>query len=70
MSKLIHYSGPAGSILLPSGYKRLAWIESNGTAIINTGYAPTATTELYFEASGIGGHYIGSRSSAFDYNGT
>ena len=69
MSKLIHYSGPAGSILLPQGYTRLAWVESDGTAVIDTGYAPIATTELYFEASGIGGHYIGSRT-AFDGSGT
>lgn len=49
MSKLIHYSGPAGSYLLPSGYTRLAWIESDGTAAIDTGMTFSATTIRQFE---------------------
>lgn len=49
MSKLIHYSGPAGSILLPQGYTRLAYIESTGTQWVNTGWKTTNKTEIYTE---------------------
>ena len=42
MSKLIHYSGPAGSYILPSGYIRLAWIEGNGNSYIDTGWKYTS----------------------------
>ena len=42
MSKLIHYSGPAGSYILPSGYTRLAWIEGNGNSYIDTGWKYTS----------------------------
>lgn len=36
MSKLIHYSGPAGSYILPSGYTRLAYIQSTGSQWVDT----------------------------------
>lgn len=51
MSKLIHYSGPAGSILLPQGYARLAYIESTGTQWIDTGWKPTSNMVTYIEYS-------------------
>ena len=49
MSKLIHYSGPAGSYILPSGYTRLTYIQSTGTAAIDTGMTFSATTMREFE---------------------
>lgn len=49
MSKLIHYSGPTGSILLPQGYTRLAYIESTGTQWVNTEWKTTNKTEIYTE---------------------
>lgn len=49
MSKLIHYSSPAGSILLPQGYTRLAYIESTGTQWVDTGWKTTNKTEIYTE---------------------
>lgn len=42
MSKLIHYSSPNGSYILPSGYTRLAWIEGNGSSYIDTGWKYTS----------------------------
>lgn len=49
MSKLIHYSGPAGSILLPSGYTRLAYIESTGTQWVDSGWKPNQNTSAYLQ---------------------
>ena len=51
MSKLIHYSGPAGSILLPQGYTRLAYIESNADAWFSAGIAATANTKYKIKFS-------------------
>ena len=48
MSCLIRYN-PAGSILLPQGYTRLAYIESTGTQWVNTGWKTTNKTEIYTE---------------------
>ena len=51
MSKLIHYSGPAGSILLPQGYTRLAYIEGNADAWFSAGIAATANTKYKIKFS-------------------
>ena len=51
MSKLIHYSGPAGSILLPQGYTRLAYIEGNANAWFSAGIAATANTKYKIKFS-------------------
>lgn len=42
MSKLIHYSGPNGTILLRQGLERLAWLQGDGTAYIDTGWKYTS----------------------------
>lgn len=49
MSKLIHYSGPAGSILLPSGYTRLSYIQSTGSQWVDTRIVPTNTTRVFID---------------------
>ena len=51
MSKLIHYSSPAGSILLPQGYTRLAYIEGNADAWFSAGIAATANTKYKIKFS-------------------
>lgn len=43
MSKLIHYSGPAGSYLLPNGYTRLFWIQSTGDQWVDSGLKVDST---------------------------
>ena len=51
MSKLIHYSSPAGSILLPQGYTRLAYIEGNANAWFSAGIAAIANTKYKIKFS-------------------
>lgn len=51
MSKLIHYSGPAGSILLPSGYTRLLYIQFTGSQWIDSGTLSIDVDEVYYEVS-------------------
>lgn len=51
MSKLIHYSGPAGNILLPSGYTRLSYIQFTGSQWIDSGTLSTDVDEVYYEVS-------------------
>lgn len=50
MSCLIRYN-PAGSILLPSGYTRLAYIEGNADAWFSAGIAATANTKYKIKFS-------------------
>lgn len=49
MSKLIHYSGPNGTILLPSGYTRLVYIECTGSQWFSTGLQSSATISVNME---------------------
>lgn len=57
---------------LPSGYKSLEYIQSNGTQYVNTGYTPTANTRIIMEAEIVShesnGAYFGSRSAASGTN--
>lgn len=68
MSKLIHYSSPAGSILLPSGYTRLSYIQSTGTQWIDTGWNPSSNTQVQIQIRPLSipnsNHFFGSRASA------
>lgn len=55
--------------LLPSGYTPLAYIYTDGTHVIDTGYQPTASTRLQFKASDMYSMYIGARLDSFDSTG-
>lgn len=50
MSCLIRYN-PAGSILLPSGYIRLSYIQLTGSQWIDSGTLSTDVDEVYYEVS-------------------
>ena len=50
MSKIIHYSSPAGSYILPSGYTRLSYIQSTGTQYIDTEWKIDWTSDLTITA--------------------
>lgn len=69
MSKLIHYSGPAGSILLPSGYTRLSYIQSTGTQWIDTGYKVSGNGTLVVQGKVLATNTLGERDWIGNYNG-
>lgn len=66
MSCLIRYN-PTGSILLPSGYTRLSYIQSTGTQWIDTGWNPSNNTQVQIQIrflSITNNHFFGSRAIA------
>lgn len=65
MSKLIHYSGPAGSYLLPPNYQRLSYIQSTGSQWVDCGVKANQNTKIYGKFYALsGGHPLfGARAA-------
>ena len=47
-------SGPLTSVTLPSGYRRLEYIQSSGTQYVDTLFNPTQNTQLVLDAAFLG----------------